>query len=237
MPGLGSFNQFRGAAGNDRIIGNGNTRLDFGSAITGITFDFGRKKVGDGQGGIDTFSGVNSPCRDRVRGSSCGVRRPTRSFIGQGGDDLIEGVPERRGTLRRGHESDNERHHRGHGRGNGSGGPRCIWGLILSPASRASAAACSTTSMSRQDLRAAIRSAPSATACRSTRTTIGSPGMSGNDMITGNGQTNLDYRGASAAVTVTFTGQGKGTDDRAQRKARTRSPVCIRSTTRHSTTS
>jgi len=35
-------------------------------------------------------------------------------------------------------------------------------------------------------------------------------GLSGNDKITGNGQTALDYRGSSSSITVTFSGQGKG---------------------------
>ena len=92
MPQAGSgFNVFRGGGGNDTIIGNGNTRLDFGSATTGITFDFGRKRAGDGQGGIDTYSGCQFRRRDGLRRYPDRLRKWHETFTGGSGDDQIEG--------------------------------------------------------------------------------------------------------------------------------------------------
>ena len=75
---FGNFNQFEGMGGNDTIIGNGNTRIVFGSANSGVTVNLA---TGTSSGtlandvakvGTDSFTGVNS-------------------VIGSGFDDIITG--------------------------------------------------------------------------------------------------------------------------------------------------
>ena len=62
---LGTFNQFEGMGGNDTIIGNGNTTVEYSNALAGVTVDIAAGTAqstvaGDAAGiGIDTFSGVN----------------------------------------------------------------------------------------------------------------------------------------------------------------------------------
>lgn len=211
MPSAGNgFNVFRGGAGNDTIIGNGNTRIDFGTATTGITFDFGRNKAGDGQGGIDRYSGVNAVVGTAYADILIGTAN-SEYFSGTGGDDLIEGgggfdearydantVP-----LTSGITVDMAA-------GTVVGDPiyvgkdtisgiEGIRGSLLDDVYVA-------TGFAGGDYVGSFRDGPLANVNFNRFA-----GLSGNDKITGNGQTNLDYRGASAAVTVTFTGQGKGT--------------------------
>src|SRR5947208_2434002 len=68
----GTFNDFAGAGGNDTIIGNGNTRLNYSIAAAGVTVDLETSTIGlttaitvSGTAtgvteGTDTFSGVNA---------------------------------------------------------------------------------------------------------------------------------------------------------------------------------
>ena len=57
----GTFNQFEGLGGDDVITGNGNTRIGFFSAASGVTVDLGAgTATGDASVGTDTFTGVNS---------------------------------------------------------------------------------------------------------------------------------------------------------------------------------
>jgi len=204
------FNVFRGGGGNDLIIGNGNTRLDFGSAATGITFDFAHDTVGDGQGGIDTFSGVNAV----VATSFADILRGTAGnevFTGQGGDDLIQG----------GGGNDEARYDTGTS-------PITIGitvnmkaGTVVGDSIYAGSDTLSGIEAIRGSLLADIYVATGFAGGNQTGTFRNGvlanvnynrfAGLSGNDKITGNGQTALDYRGASAAVTVTFSGQGAGT--------------------------
>jgi Ca2+-binding RTX toxin-like protein len=206
----GGFNHFRGGAGNDTIIGNGNTRLDFGSATTGITLDFGQSKVGDGQGGIDTFSGVNSVTAtafaDILRGTA-----GNEGFAGQGGDDVIQG----------GAGNDEARYDNGTS-------PITIGitvdmaaGTVVGDATYVGNDTISGIEGIRGSLRDDVYVATGFAGGDQTGTFRDGvlvnvnynrfAGLSGNDTITGNGQTSIDYRSASAGVTVTFTGQGKGT--------------------------
>ena len=91
----GTLNEFEGMAGNDSIIGNGNTRISYGSALAGVTVDLAAGTAqgvaaGDVAGvGTDTIvSGVNA-----VRGSGFNdVFRGTganETFDGQGGNDRM----------------------------------------------------------------------------------------------------------------------------------------------------
>ncbi|HJS39716.1 MAG TPA: Ig-like domain-containing protein [Burkholderiales bacterium] len=64
----GTLNEFEGMAGNDTVVGNGNTRLSFVNAREGVAVDAGAgTATGGASVGSDTFSGVNA-----VRGSNFG---------------------------------------------------------------------------------------------------------------------------------------------------------------------
>jgi VCBS repeat-containing protein len=90
---FGNFNQFEGLGGDDQITGNGNTRLLYTNATSGVTVSLNAGSVtGDVSVGHDTFTGVNS-----VYGSnSADVYDATgfigfNSFQGLAGNDLITG--------------------------------------------------------------------------------------------------------------------------------------------------
>ncbi len=98
----GNFNDFGGAGGNDTIIGNGNTRLNYALAAASVTVDLETSAIGTTNAitvagsatgateGTDTFTGVNA-----VQGSVFGDTLLGSSFsntiTGLGGDDLIDG--------------------------------------------------------------------------------------------------------------------------------------------------
>ena len=95
----GNFNDFAGAGGNDLIIGNGNTRLNYSIALAAVTVDLQTTAgtaitvAGSATGateGTDTFTGVNavqaSMFGDTLLGSSF-----NNTFTGLGGDDYIDG--------------------------------------------------------------------------------------------------------------------------------------------------
>src|SRR5262249_9788947 len=70
------YNRFAGASGNDTIIGNGQTVLDYRSSSTPITVTFTGQGTGTATGpmdGTDTFSGVyginDTPYDDVLTGS------------------------------------------------------------------------------------------------------------------------------------------------------------------------
>jgi Ca2+-binding RTX toxin-like protein len=92
----GTFNEFQGDAGNDRVIGNGNTRVSYVDAYGGV---FVNLATGTSSGlvagdaafvGVDTISGVNA-----VRGSAFGDvligSSEADTLEGRGGDDSITG--------------------------------------------------------------------------------------------------------------------------------------------------
>ena len=95
----GTFNGFEGLGGNDIITGNGDTRVSYLSATSGVTVTLGPNgsgtATGDASVGTDTFiSGVF-----RVRGSNfidtlTGSNNPAGTvehFEGRGGNDIING--------------------------------------------------------------------------------------------------------------------------------------------------
>jgi hypothetical protein len=99
----GTFNEFEGRGGNDTITGNGDTRISYYHATSGVTVTFdgwvngqgaSGHATGDGSVGIDTFTGVS-----RVRGSFFddtffGSDNPfgtNENFEGLGGHDVIHG--------------------------------------------------------------------------------------------------------------------------------------------------
>jgi Ca2+-binding RTX toxin-like protein len=87
----GTLNEFEGHAGNDMLIGNGNTRIAFYGAQAGVTVDLALgTATGDASVGTDNFTGVS-----RVRGSDFNdflFGNNGNNFIeGQSGSDRIEG--------------------------------------------------------------------------------------------------------------------------------------------------
>ena len=98
----GTFNDFAGAGGNDTIIGNGNTRLNYQIAAASVSVDLETSAPGTTNAvtvagsatgateGTDTFTGVNavqgSMFGDTLLGSSF-----NNAFTGLGGDDYIDG--------------------------------------------------------------------------------------------------------------------------------------------------
>ncbi|WP_246917353.1 Ig-like domain-containing protein [Bradyrhizobium sp. SHOUNA76] len=87
----GTFNNFEGMGGNDGIIGNGNTRLQYTQSTAGVTVDFlAGTATGDASVGTDTFTGVNavmgSMFADTFAGSGA-----NENFMGLAGDDFIDG--------------------------------------------------------------------------------------------------------------------------------------------------
>ncbi|QOZ75397.1 hypothetical protein XH83_08055 [Bradyrhizobium sp. CCBAU 53351] len=98
----GAFNDFAGAGGNDTIIGNGSTRLNYQIAASSVSVDLETSPVGTTTAltvagsasgateGTDSFTGVNavqgSTFSDTLLGSSF-----SNNFTGLGGDDYIDG--------------------------------------------------------------------------------------------------------------------------------------------------
>jgi Ca2+-binding RTX toxin-like protein len=94
-----AFNEFEGMGGDDTITGNGNTRIDYVNATDGVTVDLlAGTASGTAPGdlanvGTDHFSGVNSVqgsyFADTLFGSNTTL--VTESFDGGAGDDTIDG--------------------------------------------------------------------------------------------------------------------------------------------------
>ncbi|MEZ2144665.1 Ig-like domain-containing protein [Bradyrhizobium sp. DN5] len=87
----GTFNNFEGMGGNDTIIGNGNTRIQYTQSSAAVTVDFlAGTAIGDASVGTDTFTGVNavmgSMFADTFSGSGA-----NENFMGLAGDDFIDG--------------------------------------------------------------------------------------------------------------------------------------------------
>ncbi len=88
----GTYNSFRPGMGDDTIIGNGNTRLDYSNALDCVDVDLATGVVhGSYAIGTDTFSGVN-----RIRGSAYddqmfGTGASGERFEGLAGNDYIDG--------------------------------------------------------------------------------------------------------------------------------------------------
>lgn len=93
----GTFNQFEGLGGDDVITGNGNTRLIFANATSGVTINLaGGTATGNGSTGNDTFTGVNSALGsgfDDVYDATgfTGINANFNSFQGNAGNDTISG--------------------------------------------------------------------------------------------------------------------------------------------------
>ena len=87
----GTFNQFEGLAGNDTIIGNGNTIASYFSATGGVTVNLADGiATGNASVGSDTLINVT-----RIQGSSFGDtlvgNNASNLIAGRGGNDTIDG--------------------------------------------------------------------------------------------------------------------------------------------------
>ena len=98
----GNFNEFEGLAGDDQVIGNGNTRLAYYSATTAIavvetgfgSVGYAGTVTGDASVGFDTYTGVavvrGSNFNDTFTGFNNGYNN-VEQFEGYAGNDVIDG--------------------------------------------------------------------------------------------------------------------------------------------------
>jgi Ca2+-binding RTX toxin-like protein len=89
------FNSFEGRGGDDTIIGNGGTRVDYFTATGAVSVDLAAGiATGDASVGTDTFSGVvqvrGSAYADTLIGGNP-LSNGFEAFDGRGGDDFIDG--------------------------------------------------------------------------------------------------------------------------------------------------
>ena len=96
----GTYNSFQGYAGDDTIIGNGNTRVDYSAAYDAVTVDlvagFATSLNGGDAGmiGTDTLTGVNRMVGSNYDDSLSGglvANDALEVFEGRGGNDTING--------------------------------------------------------------------------------------------------------------------------------------------------
>ncbi|MBR0772772.1 hypothetical protein JQ590_31335, partial [Bradyrhizobium diazoefficiens] len=209
-PGFGRgsiYNEFEGMAGNDTITGNGNTRISYVSSTGGVTVDLiAGTAIGNGSVGTDTINGGV----DSVRGSNfddviSGTNNAiiTDVYFGGGGNDKING----RGGYDYVNYSDgsitggiNVNLAAGTVVGDGSVGNDTLTGVELIRGTHFA------------DTYVATGFNGSSTNAGSYGTFNTFEGMSGNDSVTGNGDTRVEYTQALAAVTVDLAaGTGQGT--------------------------
>ena len=96
--GAGLYNSFLGNGGNDTIIGNGSTQVQYQNATSSVTITIGAggsgAASGDGSVGTDSFTGVNSALGsnfDDTYNASAFSAGQFNSFQGNGGNDTITG--------------------------------------------------------------------------------------------------------------------------------------------------
>src|SRR5581483_8007049 len=200
----GTLNEFEGLGGNDSIAGNGNTRVSYEHALAGVTVVFSAPGVatvtGDASVGTDTITGgVN-----RVRGSNF-----VDDFTGSSGNEIFEG--------KGGDDSIN----------GGAGFDTAVYafedtainvqlaagdvfgGVNTGHDTLHSVEAVSGTDFA--DTYNAVGFSGSSANAGSSGTFNRFEGRGGNDTISGNGNTQIDFANALAGVTVTFTSPGAGT--------------------------
>ena len=212
---LGNFNDFGGMGGNDTIIGNGNTRLNFAVSAGIVTVDLETSAIGTTTAitvagmstgateGTDTFTGVNavqgSVFGDTLLGSSF-----SNTFTGLAGDDFMDG---RGGFDTASYNSLNS-----------------VTGGVT--VNMAAGTAIGDTSIGSDTLRniEAIQGTAYADTYNATgygqagalnvSTSNGNfnqfEGLGGNDSITGNGNTRVLYSNATGGVTITIGAGGAG---------------------------
>jgi Ca2+-binding RTX toxin-like protein len=190
----GNFNEFEGLAGNDSVVGNGNTRINFTNASGGVTVDLQAGAVtGNASVGTDTVSGISqvrgSNFDDTIRGSGA-----NETFDGRFGNDLLDG---RGGFDQAIYNSD--------GLVTGGIAIDMAAGTVTGDATVGADTLRSIESV----IGTSFADTYVATGFSTTSANAGSngtfntfQGAGGNDTITGNGNTQIAYGGATAGVTV-----------------------------------
>ncbi|WP_354050639.1 Ig-like domain-containing protein [Bradyrhizobium sp. LB12.1] len=207
------FNSFQGNGGNDTITGNGSTQIQYSNATSGVTIDLiAGTAIGNGSVGTDTIAGgVNSVLGSNFNDVISGTNNATVTdvYFGGGGNDTING----RGGYDLANYNDSSvsaaidvNLAAGTVVGDGSVGSDILHGVELIRGTR-------------------FADTFDATGFNGGSTNAGSydtfntvEGMAGNDTVTGNGDTRVDYSHALAAVTVDLvagTGQGVAAGDTA----------------------
>ena len=205
----GTFNEFEGRGGDDIIVGNGDTRISYLHATSGVTVNIASGTAdGDASVGHDTFSGVNSVRGSYFDDTLIGSNNPTgaENFEGRGGNDTIDGG----GGFDRAVYA-NEDHSIAVDLGGGivTGGPNTgtdtlhsIEGIIGTEFSDTFDASSFTISSA---------NAGDAGVNGSGVAFNEFEGLGGDDTITGNGNTRVSYYHATDGVTVTLGSGGSGT--------------------------
>ncbi|GEM_PF-819820 len=218
----GMFNEFEGRGGDDTIIGNGATRVSYSHATSAVTVTFNANSwttagsggsgtaTGDASTGTDTFTGVFA-----VRGSSYGdhfygSNNPLGSaeeFEGRGGDDYIDGGA-------------------GFDRARYDGAVDGV-GINVNLAAGIVTGGSDTGTDTLRSIEAIwgtnYADIYDATGFTALSTNAGSAGVNGsgaafnefeggggNDLVTGNGNTRVNYTHANSGVTVTLGSSGSG---------------------------
>jgi Ca2+-binding RTX toxin-like protein len=211
----GTFNEFEGVGGNDTITGNGNTRIAFYNATGGVTVDIAAgTATGDASVGSDTFTGVNSitgsQFADTLRGSD-NPNGTSEQFEGRAGNDFFDG----RGGFDQAVYSND---------------PSVTAGITINMAAGTVTGQATTVGTDTLQGIESIRgtnqndtyNAAGFGAASANAGSLGDfnefEGAGGNDVITGNGNTQISFNTATAGVTVdlitgTVTGDASvGTD-------------------------
>ena len=209
-----AFNEFEGMGGNDSIIGNRNTRISYNNATAGVTVDLAAGTAsGDASVGNDTFTGVisivGSNFADNLFGSNNGGAS-TETFEGRNGNDTFDG---RGGFDLANYASDSS----------------ATTGITVNMAA-GTVTGDSTVGIDTLISIEAVRGTDFsdiyvATGFTGASLDIGAgvtfndfEGMGGDDIITGNGNTRIQFGNATAGVTVnlaagTATGDGSVGND------------------------
>ena len=205
----GTLNEFEGLAGNDQITGNGDTRVSYLNATAGVTVDIAAGTgTGDASVGTDSFTGVarvrGSHFNDTLSGSN--NVSGTQQLEGRGGDDFLDG----RGGF------DLARYDNDIIVGANGVSVDLAAGIVTGVDATATAAIGIDTLRSIEAVKGTlVADTYTATGFSGSSTNAGSngtfnqfEGMSGNDTVIGNGNTEIVFFSAAAAVTVDF---GAGT--------------------------
>jgi Ca2+-binding RTX toxin-like protein len=218
----GTLNEFEGLGGNDQITGNTNTRVSYLQAAAGVTVTFTAFGMGSAHGtdpgdvagiGTDTFvSGVN-----RVRGSNfndsfTGSNNPAGTnelFEGRGGDDFIDGAG---GFDTAVYGLENALINVQLAAGTVAGGPNTGHDTLRSVEGISGTEFADTFDASGFTTAATLPlpNAGSAGADGQGNAFNRFEGRGGNDIITGNKNTQIAFDNATDGVTVTFTGTKAG---------------------------
>ena len=205
---FGTLNEFEGMAGNDTVIGNGNTRLTFGSARDGVTVDLQAGTVdGDPSVGHDIVSGVNqmrgSNFDDVLMGTNHGTtsaqvyegRAGNDTFSGRGGFDHASYISE---STQKGITVDMD-------------AINAFTGTVTGDAGIGTDTLIDIVSVAGTF----FDDTYDATGYNSAVSTLGTfnefEGLGGNDTITGNGATRVSFISAFAPVTVNLGEMGSAT--------------------------